>query len=343
MIINIILTIILFMILVIPHEFGHLVAAKKMGVKVNEFSAGMGPALWQKQKGETLYSVRAVPLGGYCAMEGEDATDDEANVPDNPRAFNNAAWWRKLVILFAGAFTNILVAIVTMIITVTIIGMPVNTLSKVSPDGPAAQAGLRQGDKIVSVQGEDVHSWSDTMSVLNREDGKRPIKVEVLRSGKTREYSVTPVASEKEPGRYVIGIEAAVSHNIFTGIYYGTVTTWKVNAAMYQALGQMFSRGVSAGDVAGPVGLVSIVDKTRAAGLINLLYLVSIISLNLAIINLLPIPALDGGRILFVIIRKISGDRITDKMESYVHLAGMMLLLILFVFITWHDITGLIK
>lgn len=159
----------------------------------------------------------AVPLGGYWRHGRGRRYDDEANVPDNPRAFNNAAWWRKLVILFAGAFTNILVAIVTMIITVTIIGMPVNTLSKVSPDGPAAQAGLRQGDKIVSVQGEDVHSWSDTMSVLNREDGKRPIKVEVLRSGKTREYSVTPVASEKEPGRYVIGIEAAVSHNVFQG------------------------------------------------------------------------------------------------------------------------------
>lgn len=337
MVITIILTIILFMILVIPHEFGHMVAAKKMGVKVNEFAVGMGPALWKKQKGETLYSLRAIPLGGYTAMEGED---EEGN--DDPRAFGNAAWWRKLVILFAGAFNNILVALITIIIAVAIMGLPTNQLSSVDKTGPAYQAGIRQGDEIVSVNGTDVSSWGDTVTQLEKADPTAPVKIVVNRDGDEKSYSVAMEKSDDGTGRYIIGIQAGRSRNVFKCVYYGGVATWELNKSMLKAFGQLFSGKLTADDVSGPVGLVTIVDKARANGIVTILYLVALVSLNLAVVNLLPLPALDGGRILFVIVRKLSGNRITDAMEGYVHLAGMAILFALFIFITWHDITKLL-
>lgn len=329
-----ILTVILFCILIIPHEFGHFITAKLLGVQVNEFSMGMGPALFQKKKGETMYSLRAVPLGGYCAMEGENEESE------NPRAFNNKASWKKLIVLFAGAVMNVIVALLLVIIAVMIIGMPTNKLDKVVNGSPAYTAGIRAGDTIVSIGGKSVDSWTDTVNRISGADKGDSVEIGVTRNGANHVYDVTPTVKDK---RMIIGIEATVSHSFLRCAGYGAKATWNLNKEMYQGLKHLVTKGVSKNDVAGPVRIVQMVNKSANYGASSFLYLAAIISLNLAYINLLPFPALDGGRIIFVIIRKITGNMITDKVEGAVHLVGMALLLVLFVLVTWNDISMLIS
>ena len=329
-----ILTVILFCILILPHEFGHFITAKLLGVQVNEFSMGMGPALFQKKKGETMYSVRAVPLGGYCAMEGENEDSE------NPRAFNNKASWKKLVILFAGAVMNIIVAFLLVLIAIMIIGMPTNRLDKVTSGSPAYTAGIRAGDVIVSVDGKNVSDWTDTVKRIGSAESGETVKIGVVRNGDKESFTVTPVVKDD---RMVIGIEATVSHSFFKCAGYGVKATWNLNKTMYEGMKHLFTKGVSKNDVAGPVRIVKLVDQTEKYGAASFLYLAAIISLNLAYINLLPFPALDGGRIIFVIIRRVTGNMITDRTEGMVHLVGMVLLLVLFVFVTWNDISLLIS
>jgi regulator of sigma E protease len=293
---------------------------------------GMGPALFQRQKGETLYSLRAIPLGGYCAMEGENEESE------NPRAFNNKGFFPKLLVLFAGAAMNVLVAILVMIIAVSIMGVPTTTLSKVAEGQPAYEAGIRAGDEITAVNGVETSTWAEAVGELNKIDAGQSVDITVARDGSGKTYNVTPVEVD---GRYMIGIEATLSRNPVLTIPQGVRTTWNVNKELFVSLKMIFTGKVSKDDVAGPVGIVTLVSDSKDYGIVYYLYLVSLISLNLAIINLLPFPALDGGRILFVIIRKITGNMISDNLEGAIHLIGLSLLLMLFVFITYNDILRL--
>lgn len=330
-----ILTVVLFCIMIIPHEFGHFITAKLCGVQVNEFSMGMGPALYQKQRGETLYSVRAVPIGGYCAMEGEN---EESG---NPRAFNNKNGAQKILILAAGAIMNILVAILIMIILVTMIGVATTTLDKVTKNSPAASAGLKAGDRITAVNGKDTDDWSEVVSGISVVKKGESMTVTVLRNGSDQTFKVTPEYSSKEK-RMTVGIQCRVSHNIFPCAKQGVIATWNLNKMMLKSFKMLFTGKLTRNDVSGPVGMVSLVNQSAHYGAVSFLYLAALICLNLAVINLLPFPALDGGRILFVIIRKVTGSMITDEIEGRVHLIGMSLLMAFFVLITWNDIARLI-
>lgn len=318
------------MLVTVPHEFGHLVTAKLFKIKVNEFAVGMGPLIGQHKFGETEYSLRAIPLGGYCAMKAENEASDDDD------AFINKPAWQRLIVLFAGAAMNIIIAIIFMTIIVSVSGVPTNTLDKIVKDSPAYEAGIKAGDNIISVNGKRTHSWGETVKSIEAAKTGETLLFKIKRVDEYKKFKIIP--QKNESGRRVIGIVSKPTHNIFVSSKYGLIATWDINKQMIKALRNMLHHGISKNDVTGPVGMVTLVDKTAHTGLISYFYLVALISLNMAIINLLPFPALDGGRIIFVIVRKITGNVITDKVENYMHLAGFALLMLLFVVVTWQDI-----
>lgn len=328
------LTILLFSVMVIPHEFGHFAAAKLSGIKVNEFSVGMGPKIFQKQGNETKYSIRIFPIGGFCAMEGEDEESD------NPRAFNNVSTLKKIFVLSSGAIMNILVALLLMIITVQIIGTPTNVVGSIEKNSPAEIAGLRAGDRIVELDNKEINSWEDFVQEMRTKESEQ-IEIGVERKGNYKEFIINPIYKD---GREVIGVTSKPGHNVFKSVIYGSKSTWQINSAMYSGLYKMVTGKVNfKKNVAGPIGIISLVGKTSKEGFISFIYLAVIISINLAVINMLPFPALDGGRILFTLIRKITGNAISDEMEGKIHLAGFAILIALLIFVTWNDILRLIS
>ncbi|MBR3755990.1 MAG: RIP metalloprotease RseP [Firmicutes bacterium] len=322
---------ILFVLLIFPHELGHFIVAKAVGVKVNEFAFGMGPALFQKQGEETLYSIRLIPIGGYCAMEGENEESD------NPRSFNNKPGWAKITVLAAGAAMNVLIAILALTIVAGVVGNPTTTIEKVEPDSPAYVSGLLPDDTIVAIDDRQIKDWKDVGAAIAASPDQ--VKVTVERDGQSENLQITP--KQADDGRYIIGITAKVSHNPVTAAVNGVKSTWNMTIMMFQSLYMLVSGDVPASDIAGPVGIVSMVSDTTSYGWYYFVTLVALMSINLAILNLLPFPALDGGRILFVFIRKITGKMISDDLEGRIHMIGMLLLLALMIFATWNDIVRL--
>ncbi len=329
---TVILGILLFLFLIFPHELGHFLMARAVGVKVNEFAFGMGPAIWKKQGKETLYSVRLLPVGGYCAMEGEDKDSDDE------RAFNKKSPGAKILVLAAGAAMNVLIAVVVMSGIMFATGEATNVINKVVKDSPAAAAGIEHGDRIVDAGGKKIGNWYDFHESMRGQ--KKPFKLTVERKGERKTFSVSP---KEEKGRYVIGVSAVVEKNLFKSVARGAKSTWILTGRMYAGLKDLVTGKVAMKEVTGPVGMIGLVHQTTSRGLTPFFYLLVFISLNLAIFNLLPFPALDGGRIIFVIIRMVTGKAITDRQENMVHGAGMILLLTLMVFATWNDLVRLFR
>lgn len=345
---TILLTVILFAVITLPHELGHFMFAKLFGVRVEEFSFGMGPLLWQRQKGETAFSVRLLPIGGYCMMQGEDEEVDEdeyeegnedlACEPLDPsRSFVHKKAYQKIIVLLAGAMMNFLVTILLMTGIFYTLGVPSTVLDEVTPGSPAYEAGLEAGDRIVAVNGEEVSSWSEFSELAADWKADTSVNLKAERDGESLSFTMTPEQDE-ETGRVVIGILASREHHLLGAASYGTRTVWEMNKIMIQSLGELVRGNLGMDDVTGPVGMVQMVSQTAETGILNFLYLTAIISLNLGIMNLIPFPALDGGRILMVILRKFTGERITDHMEAILHLAGMALLLFLAIMIAGNDI-----
>lgn len=332
-----ILFVLMMLVLIGPHEFGHFIVAKLCNVKVNEFSIGMGPLIWKKKKGETQYSLRLIPIGGYNAMEGEDENSDD------PRAFNKQGPLQRLAILIAGVTMNVIIALLICIIIVQASGVPVNKIASVDELKPAAVAGLQSGDKIIEVDGVKTNSWAEVTKQISKYDNKNNDDIEITyeREGKTITTSMVPYYDKTRKG-YIIGITADVSHNPLLCIREGAITTWELNKTIIQAFKMIFTGKIGREDVAGPVGLVKVVNQTKDYGIESFLLLLALVSLNLAIMNLLPIPGLDGGKILFVLLKLISRGKITDDMEFKATMCGMILLLGLFVVLTVNDIGNLI-
>ena len=328
---TVIYAVILFVMLIFPHELGHFVVAKAVGVKVNEFAFGMGPAIFQRQKGETLYSIRLIPIGGYCAMEGENEESESS------RAFNNKPVWAKISVLLAGSAMNVLIAILAMTLVMGYIGTATTTIDEVQTGTPAYEAGLLSEDKVLSVNGTPIEKWNDIAAAIG--SGEDRLSITVERNGEEETFEMTP--EKTEDGRYIIGVTSKVSHNALTAVSNGAKGTWSMTKGMFSALAQLVSGEVSTDELSGPVGIVSLVSETKNYGMIYFGYLVALISLNLALMNMLPLPALDGGRIIFVIIRKITGKMISDNLEGKIHGAGMILLFGFMIFVTWNDITRL--
>lgn len=326
--------VILFVLLIFPHELGHFMAAKAVGVKVNEFAFGMGPAIFKKQGKETLYSIRLIPIGGFCAMEGEDEESDAEG------AFNNKPGWAKILVLVAGSAMNVFIAIMFMSIMSGISGSITTVIDQISPDSPAYEAGMKTGDELMTIDDKEIKTWSDVGESLPQDE--TTVRITVLRDGKQVELTMTP-SYDKEQQKYIIGIMPAVSHSPVLAVKNGFIGTWNITGLMIDSLKMIFTGKASTDDISGPVGIISVVSETKDYGIIFFFYLLALMSMNLAIINMLPFPALDGGRIIFVLIRAITGKAITDEIEGKVHAAGMFLLLALMVFITYKDIVRLFQ
>lgn len=341
-----ILAIILFCVMIFPHELGHFIAARAMGIKVNEFAFGMGPTLWKKQGEETLYSIRLFPIGGFCAMEGEDgAEEDESGqlIEPDERSFSAKKPWQKIIVLAAGSFMNVLCAVLIMTLVIGISGFTSNMIGTVTPDSPAAIAGMVPGDEIVEINGNQVETWEDVISFMPKDDSTVHVKVD----GKDgiRDLELTPVLSDvtDETGkvveqRYVIGITSKITHNPVKALAAGAQSTWNLGKMIFESLGMLLNGEAGADDLTGPVGMVQMVSQSVDYGFWYYGFLTAMICVNLAIINMLPLPALDGGRIIFVLITMITGKKVSEKIEGTVHLAGMVLLFSLMIYVCFNDV-----
>ncbi len=322
------------LVLIIPHEWGHMMVARLCGVKINEFSVGMGPLLFKKQKGDTQYSVRLLPLGGYCAMEGEEES------VDSPTSYSSKSYPQKIAILLAGVTMNIIIALLAVTISLCISGVVTNTLESVVKDSPAEAAGLMAGDTITAINGEKTASWDEVVEGINSWKEGEKLEITYEREGKAGSVSVVPEYNE-EAGSYMVGIQAGTTKNFWKCVSLAPATTWNLFTAIIDSFKMLITGGVSTNDIAGPVGLVKIVDTAADYGIAPYLMLLALVSLNLALFNLIPIPGLDGGKIFFILLKIISGGRINDDMEYKATVAGMVLLLTFFILVTVNDVMNL--
>jgi len=334
---TIVYAIIVFLLLIFVHEFGHLISAKLCGIRVNEFALGMGPRLFGFTKGETGYSFRAIPFGGYCLMEGEDEESDD------PRAFGNRPARIRAIVLFAGSVMNILLAVVLLSLLIFSMGMPTRVLSTVGEESPAYADGLRPGDELLAINGEPVTQWDDISPLLNKIANSNPdtsLTLTVSRGG--ADTTIVTHLYKDDTGALKLGIMPEFARSpafFFQSFGYGAQATVSMGQMMYQVLGQLVTGKAGLDQLTGPVGIVVVVGDTAREGMFYLLQLTALISLNLGIVNLLPFPALDGGRLIFLVIRKVTGKAITDKIEGRVHLVGILVLFAFMALITMQDIS----
>lgn len=332
---TIIVALLVFSIIVFIHELGHFTFAKMNGVKVHEFSIGMGPKIYSIKK-DTEYSIRLLPLGGFVSMEGEDEESSD------PRSFGAKSILQRASIIFAGPFFNIIFTIILFIPIFIFIGSQTTTLGGVTENGPAYSAGVKVGDTIEAIDGKKVNSWQDVIQSLNESDGS-DVKLSIDRNGQNKEISVTP--QKGEDGRYVIGIETKVERNILTSIKNAFTTTYDMTVQMITFVGQLFTGTVPGGvgnSVSGPLGVISIVSEAAKMGIVNIMYIAAVLSLNLGIINLVPFPALDGGRLFMLAIEAIRGGKKLDpNKEAMINMVGLGALMLFMVFITYKDILRL--
>ena len=352
--IYIIAAILIFGVLIAVHELGHFLAAKACGVRVNEFAIGMGPALLKKTKGDTQYSLRLLPIGGFCAMEGEEEDSDD------PAALNNQGFWRKLLIFAAGALMNFLTGLVIILVLyagVKAVNVPV--IHGFADGCPLESAsGLQVGDRILSIDGERIYTFSDVSLLLGR-NKTGDFDLVLRRDGQKLRLE----NFHMERGEYL-----DQSGEKFTGfgLYFGAEELTFGGRLQYcwnQAVDfvrlvrlslQMLITGEAGfSDMSGPVGIVSTIttvgeqsENARAAAA-NIAYLAALIAVNLAVMNLLPLPALDGGKIFFLVVNALSlriiRKQIPARFENYVHLAGFVLLMGLMLVITFHDVIKLFQ
>lgn len=318
-----------FCLVVVVHEFGHFMMAKLSDVKVNEFSVGMGPRIFGKKYGETEYSVRAIPIGGYVRMEGEDEDSDDE------RSFNNKSIKARMGIILAGAIMNFILAFLVFAIYFMVMGSPTNTIDSVQVGLPASQAGLEKGDSIVEVEGIEIETWRDISRVIEGH-GDSQIEVVVERDGNRITKEMVPELSENN--RLLIGITPSLERSILESLRQSGIMLVTTIGMMFEFLSRLLTGGVSSEEVSGPVGIVYIIGEAAKLGFINVLYFTGFISVNLGFFNLLPIPALDGSRAMFLLLEAVRGKPIDPEKEGTIHIIGFLLLISLSIFITYKDI-----
>ncbi|CAK7043264.1 RIP metalloprotease RseP [Tissierella sp. P1] len=319
-----------FLMVILVHEFGHFAVAKIVGIKVNEFSIGMGPKLFQKKKGETEYTLRALPIGGYVKMEGED------EVSDDPRGFNKVSALSRIAVVAAGAIMNFILAIVILAIVSYGIGMPINIVDKALPDSPAEKSGLISNDVIISINGIETNNWESIANSINNSDPNKEIEIQVERDGQVKKLMVKPTVDEE--GRTIIGIAPKYEKSISLAIKGGFEKTLMFLGLMFDFVGMIFKGKVGIKHLSGPVGVIHEVGAAAKLGVYNLLYILGFISINLGFFNLLPIPALDGSRIVFLLIELVRGKPIAPEKEGFIHFVGFVLLISLMLLVTYRDI-----
>ena len=334
-----------FGVIIMIHECGHFACAKLFKVKVNEFSLGMGPALFKRKKGDTLYAVRLFPIGGYVAMEGEDdASEDD-------RAFNKKPVWQKMIIVVAGALMNLILGFILMVLLLTtstdLIGT--NTIKEFYHDAVSSQYGLQAGDRFVEIDGHHVWSELDLSFLMSRsQDGVFDFVVE--RNGEKVTLNDVHFATEQQNGITLIQYDFIIigEQPGFLNIVKNAFTqSASIVRMVWLSVFDLVTGRYGMSELAGPVGTVDIIaDVTAQAvssgSLTNLLTIMAFITINVGVANLLPLPALDGGRFLFLAVEAVRRKPVNPKYEGYVHAAGLALLLLLMVVVTYNDIARIV-
>lgn len=346
-ILNLLLFIIILSFIVFVHEFGHFIFAKITGVYVYEFAIGMGPKLFSRQGKETEYTIRAIPIGGFCQLAGEDLEDDDLKKVPKKRRLQSKSCFERFLIMFFGAGNNFISAILILFLIALIWGGSTMDpiVTSVQKGSPAAKIGMEKGDEILEINDHLISTSDDISLYLAIADPteKSNIKVE-KEDGDIETYKVKP-EKIKEKGetvyRYGIGMQQEKTTGFVNAIKYTFKKTGSIFKQMAITVGYLFTGGIKLNQLSGPVGIYSVVGEQSKAGLASILYLVAFLSINVGFINLLPLPAFDGGHILFIIIEKIKGSPVSPELENKIHTVGLMLLMLLMVVITFNDILTL--
>lgn len=345
-IINILLFILILGIIVFIHEFGHFILAKWNGVYVYEFALGMGPKICGFKKGETEYNLRAIPIGGFCQLAGEDLdTDDDKKIPKDKRLQNKKAWQRFLIMLF-GPMNNFILAVLLIFLIALVWGGATMdpVIYKVEKDSACEKAGLKANDKVISINNNRIDTSDDISLYLAVASPKKTNTIVVERDSKKVTIKVKPKKVKedgKETYKYGLSIKNKKTKGFVNAIVYTFKKTVSVFKQMFITIGYLFTGRISLNQLSGPVGIYSVVGQQRSAGLASLIYLTAFLSINVGVINLLPIPAFDGGHILFIIIEKIKGSPVKPELENKIHSIFLILLMLLMVIITINDIIRL--
>lgn len=341
----VILALVVLGVCILVHELGHFLAARACGLHVVEFAIGMGPKIFGWRRGGTDYSIRALPVGGFCAFVGESA-EDEADDPDN---INLQPAWKRLIMTAAGPLMNFVLALVLAVVLMAAIGeyAVVNRIDVVTDGTPAQEAGIQVGDKIVGVNGQSFTAAEDVSNAISQ-TGDADVVLTIERDGETFDVTVGK-AYDEASSRYLMGITFGterVRTSLWSAIRNSAAYCWEMLKLMVQTLTQMFTSADVLDQVAGPVGTVSLMTEyTQASfaqsfadGMTMVLNLAVIISMNLGLMNLLPLPALDGGRVVLLAVEAATGRHLSRKHEAIVHFVGLVLLLGLIVVLTGRDI-----
>ncbi len=344
---TLILFILILGIIILIHEGGHFFFAKKMGVYVYEFSIGMGPKIWshKSKKDETVYSLRLIPIGGFCSLAGEEI-DDDKKVPKDKKLQAKKPWQRFLIMFFGPGF-NFISAIFILFCIGLFFGAPNMSpiLSDVTQGSKAYEAGLRKEDKILEINGQKINTTDDISLYIAVDKHNKPTTFKVEhKNGSVDTIKVTPKKITKDETvtyQYGITMASGKEYGFVPALQYMVTKTGSLFKQMWKTVEYLFTGSIGINQLSGPVGIYSIVGEQSKGGLQSILYLIAFLSINVGFINLLPIPAFDGGHILFIIIEKIKGSPVKPETENMFHNIGLFLLLALMLYITFQDILRL--
>lgn len=332
---------VVFGVLVSVHELGHYIMAKLVGVRVDEFSLGFGPALITRRRGDTQYAVRAIPLGGYVRMAGMELDQPPSR---DPRAYPNKPWWQRFAVILAGPAMNLVLAAVLYVIIFGPLGMPTptTTIGVAMAGYPARAAGLRAGDRVVAVDHQPVHTWTQLSSAIGRHD-HAVMAITVRRGAATRTVAVQ-TRYDRAAHQRIIGIEPAyrTAHQpIFTAIGSGAAATVAFTGAWFSQLVQLVTGRLGLA-VSGPVGIAVMVGQAVQAGWLSILLLAAALSANLGLFNVLPIPVLDGSKLWLLVVEAIRRRPLDPVKEGMIHMVGFVFLVLFVLFVTYHDLLRLV-
>mgnify|MGYP001611020971 CR=1 FL=1 len=361
MIITIVAFIVVLSVLVLIHELGHFLFAKKFGIKVEEFGFGFPPRVFGKRIGETLYSINLLPIGGFVKLYGEDSagggsvrrTTNNEPITDVNRAFFARPAWQRATIVLAGVIMNFLLAVVLISYLFSAHGVAVPTKNirvvDIAQNSPAAVSGIQKGDEVLTINQRRIIKTEDFAKIA-KEKGGQPIQLRLARDGREFEIEITPRTKVPE-GQGPIGVAISnievKKYPWYSAPFFGTLEAIKFSYLIIQGIGDMainlILHGQAPAGVAGPVGVAQLTGQAVSYGVVATLWFVSLLSLNLAVVNVLPIPALDGGRLFFIIIELVTRKKVSPRYEAMAHAIGLAMLLALILFITFFDIARVLS
>ena len=355
MIVSIIYFVFILGLIVLVHEFGHFIFSKIFGIHVYEFSIGMGPVVWSSKKNrekrikqkkkvsETIYCLRLVPIGGFVQLAGEGLEDDKNVKKEN--LMQSKPVWQRFLVMFFGAGNNFILAILVLFMMGLIFGSPTlsTNIPKVIEGSPMDVAGLKSGDEILEIAGKKTKTLDDVQLYLTIA-GSETTEFKIERDGVVKTYTVTPLTGEElEEKQYSFGIQFdnTLKRGFVRSINFAFQKFYSIFRQTFITIKELIIGGVRLGDLSGPVGIYTAVDQTRNAGWYSVFNLIALLSINVGIMNLLPLPALDGGRLVFLIIEKIKGKPVKPETENMIHNIGFYLLIALLLYVTFNDVLRL--